>query len=313
MSEVAGRAHSIPRRAHTFRHSPFDSAIQTSVSAIGKSGKRRKANEEFVAKIVSIHSFHGGTGKSNIAANLAAALASAGSRVAVVDADLHSPGVHILFGLSSEQTPCTLNCYLWGECSIDKAVYNVTDTLQQSYKVSLNGGEVFVIPASMRPGQIARISREGYSASRLNDGLFDLIADLRLDYLLVDTHPGVDEETLLSIAVSDVLLLTMRPDKQDFQGAGVALELVRRHDVGQILILLNEIPGELNRTSLREKVESAYQIEVAAMFALSAEMAGLASGGIFLFRHPRDDFSNEIVRLSRLVAQPELEREKLAV
>lgn len=266
-----------------------------------------------MSKIVSIHSFRGGTGKSNIAANLAAALASAGSRVALVDADLQSPGVHMLFGISSEQTPCTLNCYLWKECSIDKAAYNVTEALEQAYEVSLNGGEIFVIPASMRPEQIARISREGYSASRLNDGLFDLIAELRLDYLLVDTHPGVDDETLRSIVVSDVLFLTMRPDTQDFQGAGVALELVRRHEVGQISILLNGIPGELNRASLREKVESAYQIEVAAMFAMSAEMAELAGGGIFLLRHPKHDFSGEIERLSRAMAQPELLHEKLAV
>jgi MinD-like ATPase involved in chromosome partitioning or flagellar assembly len=266
-----------------------------------------------VAKIVSIHSFRGGTGKSNIAANLAAALASGGYRVALVDAGLQSPGVHILFGLNSEQTPCTLNCFLWGECSIDKAAYNVTETLERTYGASLGGGEIFIIPASMRPGQIARIAREGYNAALLNDGFFDLIADLQLDYLLVDTHPGVDEETLLSIAVSDLLFLAMRPGQQDFQGAGVALELVRKHDVGRIAIVLNKIPPELNRASLREKVESAYRIEVAAMFPMSAEMAGLAGGGVFLLRYPRHDFSKEMERLARAVAQPELEREKLAV
>jgi len=276
-------------------------------------GDGAQASGELVATVVTIHSFGGGTGKSNITANLAAALASTGSRIALVDADLQSPGVHVLFGLSSEQTPCTLNCYLWGECSYDKAAYNVTETLEQSYELSLNGGEIFVIPASMRPVQIARVSRDGYDASRLNDGLFDVIAELRLDYLLVDTHPCVDEETLLTIAISDVLFLTRRPDKQDFRGAGVGLELVRRHEVGEVSIVLNEIPAELNRASLKEKVESAYQIDVAAMFAMSIEMAELGSEGLFLLRHPAHDFSQEIERLSRVVSQPELERERLAV
>ncbi len=35
----------------------------------------------------------------------------------------------------------------------------------------------------------------------LNDGFRDLGERLALDYLLIDTHPGVNEETLLSIAI----------------------------------------------------------------------------------------------------------------
>ena len=52
-----------------------------------------------MAKIVSVHSYRGGTGKSNLTANLAACLAAAGKRVAVVDTDIQSPGIHMLFGL----------------------------------------------------------------------------------------------------------------------------------------------------------------------------------------------------------------------
>jgi len=52
-----------------------------------------------VAKIISVHSYRGGTGKSNVTANLAVCLAAAGKRVAVVDTDIQSPGIHMLFGL----------------------------------------------------------------------------------------------------------------------------------------------------------------------------------------------------------------------
>ena len=52
-----------------------------------------------MGKIVSIHSFRGGTGKSNSTANLAAQAAMAGKRVGVVDTDIQSPGIHVLFGL----------------------------------------------------------------------------------------------------------------------------------------------------------------------------------------------------------------------
>lgn len=52
-----------------------------------------------MAKIISIHSFRGGTGKSNITANIAALLATEGQRVGVIDTDIQSPGIHALFGL----------------------------------------------------------------------------------------------------------------------------------------------------------------------------------------------------------------------
>jgi septum site-determining protein MinD len=56
-----------------------------------------------LAKIISIHSFRGGTGKSNTTANVSAILASEGYRVGVVDTDLASPGIHVLFGMPGEE------------------------------------------------------------------------------------------------------------------------------------------------------------------------------------------------------------------
>ena len=41
-----------------------------------------------MSRIVSIHSFRGGTGKSNTTANVAALLASEGRRIGVVDTDI---------------------------------------------------------------------------------------------------------------------------------------------------------------------------------------------------------------------------------
>jgi septum site-determining protein MinD len=69
-------------------------------------------------KIVSIHSFRGGTGKSNTTANLAAQVAMAGKRVGVVDTDIQSPGIHVLFGLDESKMGKTMNDYLHGKATI---------------------------------------------------------------------------------------------------------------------------------------------------------------------------------------------------
>ena len=51
-----------------------------------------------MSKIISVHSFRGGTGKSNTTANVTALLAREGLRVGVIDTDIQSPGIHVLFG-----------------------------------------------------------------------------------------------------------------------------------------------------------------------------------------------------------------------
>ncbi len=64
-----------------------------------------------MSQIVSFHSFRGGTGKSNTTANVATLLAGEGQRVGVIDADIQSPGIHILFGLDEGEMHHSLNDY----------------------------------------------------------------------------------------------------------------------------------------------------------------------------------------------------------
>lgn len=72
-----------------------------------------------MAHIISIHSFRGGTGKSNISANLATLYAMDWLRVGVVDTDIQSPGIHVLFNVKEEAIAYSLNDYLWGQCAIE--------------------------------------------------------------------------------------------------------------------------------------------------------------------------------------------------
>ena len=128
-----------------------------------------------MSKIISIHSFRGGTGKSNTTANIAALLAADGARVCVVDTDINSPGIHVLFNLDETEMVHSLNDYLWGKCEIEEASYDVTSYLKPPIK-----GKVFLIPSSIKAGEIARVLREGYDIGLLNDGFQDLIDKLNL-------------------------------------------------------------------------------------------------------------------------------------
>ena len=232
-------------------------------------------------KIFSVHSFRGGTGKSNTTANLAALLATEGQRVGVVDTDIQSPGIHVLFGLQEEKMTYSLNDYLWGKCDIEETAHDVTPSLGVGIK-----GQVFLIPSSIKAGEIARVLREGYDVGLLNDGFHELIEVLGLDVLMIDTHPGLNEETLLSIAISDALGIILRPDQQDYQGTGVTVEVARKLDVPRMVLIVNKVPSVFDLAKVKSKVERTYGCEVAAVLPHSEEMMALASAGIFALRYP---------------------------
>ncbi len=234
-----------------------------------------------MSKIVSVHSFRGGTGKSNTTANLAALLAVQGRRVGVVDTDIASPGIHVLFGLEEEKMVHSLNDYLWGKCEIKETAHDVTANLGGDIK-----GRVFLVPSSIRAGEIARVLREGYDVGLLNDGFRELTRTLNLDVLMIDTHPGLNEETLLSIAISDVLVIIMRPDQQDYQGTGVTVEVARKLSVPCMMLVVNKVPAVFPEAEVRARVEKAYQADVAAVLPHSDEMMALASAGVFVTRYP---------------------------
>jgi len=234
-----------------------------------------------MATIISVHSFRGGTGKSNTTANLTALLAAEGYRVGVIDTDIQSPGIHVLFNLEETQVKLALNDFLRGECEIEAATYDVT--AQLGAPVS---GRVFLVPSSAKVGEITRVIREGYDPGTLNEGFQRMIEVFELDLLLIDTHPGLNEETLLSIAISDTLLIIMRPDSQDYQGTSVTVEVARKLDVPNLLLLVNKVPQSYDAALVRRRVEESYNAEVAAVLPHSDDLMALASAGIFALRFP---------------------------
>lgn len=234
-----------------------------------------------MSRIISIHSYRGGTGKSNTTANLATLVAAEGRRVGVIDTDIQSPGIHILFGLDEAEMRHSLNDYLWGNCAIKETAHDVTPKLGGNI-----AGRMFLIPSSMKAGDIARVLREGYDVGVLRDGFYELIDALKLDVLMIDTHPGLNEETLLSLALSDALAIILRPDQQDYQGTSVTVEVARKLDVPRMVLIVNKVPAVFDAAQVKAKVEQTYQCDVAAVLPHSDEMMALASTGIFVLRYP---------------------------
>ncbi len=103
---------------------------------------------------------------------------------------------------------------------------------------------------------------------------------------MVDTHPGLNEETLLSIAISDALILIMRPDQQDIQGTAVTIDVARKLNVPDLLLVINKTPEAYDFDQIKQDMEQVYGCDVAAILPHSDEMMVLGGKGVFSLHFP---------------------------
>lgn len=253
-------------------------------------------------KIVSIHSFRGGTGKSNTTANLAAQVAMAGKRVGVVDTDIQSPGIHVLFGLDEAKMGKTMNDFLHDKATIREIGFSIGEnTGDAEGRSKLAGKNLWLFPASIRGREISQILKEGIDFNRLNEGLQSTIKEFDLDYLFIDTHPGLNEETLLSIATSDILIIILRPDNQDFQGTSVTVDIARSLDVPNLILMVNKALPKYDFVELKNEVQNKFNAPVAGVLPLSFDLAENASNDLFSLRFPDHDWSKVLREVAQTV------------
>ena len=255
-----------------------------------------------MGEIISIHSFRGGTGKSNVTANVATNTAMMGHRVAIVDTDIQSPGIHTLFGFDENTIDKALNDYLWGKAPIEECSYPVHDLAgKQPGREYLKGLKLWLIPSSIRTGEIARVLREGYDVGLLNEGFQEIIDALDLDYLFIDTHPGLNEETLLSVAISSGLIIILRPDSQDFQGTAVTVDVARKLEVPRLRLVVNMALPTFDFPTMRERISNTYDTPVAGVLPLSDDVASNASTHVFSAVNPDHQWSETIREITEAI------------
>ena len=156
--------------------------------------------------VIAVMSGKGGVGKSSITANMAVALARRGFVVGVIDADIWGFSLPRLLG-------------------IEGSVEAIGGKMQPLVRHEASG-EIRLLSMGFLSDDDRALLWRGLIVQRAVQQFIEDADWTGIDYLLIDTHPGLNEETLLSITISDVLLLILRPDRQDFQGTAVTVEAV---------------------------------------------------------------------------------------
>jgi septum site-determining protein MinD len=233
---------------------------------------------------IAVHSFKGGTGKSTITANLAVSLARGGKKVGVLDLDLAGPGLHVLFEMKPDEIRHTLNDYFLGRCNPGDIAIDLTD------KLGLRNGSLVFIPASFKAEDIIKVLSKGYEIGTFRNAI-DTISSLHeLDYMIIDTHPGIEKSTLISMGSCDMQIVVSRMDSQDIFGTGVMLEVSRVLDKPQILIA-NMIPPGVDREKVKVRLETLFNTKVITAIPFYTEILRALSSEVFVLNNPDHDFS----------------------
>ena len=236
---------------------------------------------------IAVHSFKGGTGKSTITANLAVSLALEGRRVGVLDLDLAGPGLHVLFEMKPDEIKYTLNDYFLGTCAPAEIAIDLTE------RMDLKRGSLVFVPASFKAEDIVRVLSKGYEIGTFRNAI-DVISNLyKLDYMIVDTHPGIEKSTLISMGSCDMNIIISRMDSQDIFGTGVMLEVTKVLEKSQILIA-NMIPPGVDKEKVRARLETLFGTKVITAIPFYTEVLRALSSEIFVLKNPTHDFSSTL-------------------
>lgn len=185
------------------------STVEISLDAdVPADGRARQGSSEGVRNVIAVASGKGGVGKSTVAVNVAVALAEAGGRVGLLDADVYGPNVPTMMGVEHLPVP--------------------PDASGRLVPAEAFGVKLMSIGFLVKPGQ-AMVWR----GPMLHNAIRQFIQDVEwgeLDYLIVDMPPGTGD-VQLSLAQTTPLsggVIVTLPQRVSVDDARRGIEMFRQ-------------------------------------------------------------------------------------
>ena len=195
---------------------------------------------------IALHSYKGVNGKTTIAANIAAILVKAGKKVALLDLDIYAPSLHSYFKINPKKW---INDFLDNNADLDETIIDVAESTNDE-KVS--PGKFYAGFSNPNKDAIFKfeISNDHeYWKKQFRKLVFlreQIITKMDMDYIIIDTSPGIRHWSINALSIADKLILTMKMDDLDIEGTKKLLYEIYTTFVkfGVIsYILLNRISG----------------------------------------------------------------------
>ena len=243
-----------------------------------------------MGKVIAVHSYKGGTGKTILSINLAAALVKHGKKVCLMDLDFRAPSLSTL--LKIEKADYWLNDYLNGTCGIDKVLIDLTERIR-------DGGKLFVGLANPTTEAIRDISAkdrkwEMRALGRLLSLRNTLLNDKGFDYLVFDTSPGLQYSSINAIVSADLVIVASTLDKSDVEGTKRMLKELYDLFEKKTRIVTNKVLYGENIKSVkdvRSQMEELYGVPILGVIPCFCDVSRAKGTLIFVEDKPDHPFT----------------------
>ncbi len=184
-------------------------------------GLRRMMNVEPV-RVIAVTGGKGGVGKTNVAVNLAVALAVQEREVMLMDADLGLANIDVVLGLHPRYN---LSHVLSGERSLEEIVVTGPKGIQ-------------VVPGASGVKRMARLDSSQHA------GLIRAFSDVgvHLDTLIIDTAAGISDDVVSFSRAAQDILVVVCDEPASMTDAYALIKLLNKdYGVGRFRVLSNMV------------------------------------------------------------------------
>ena len=182
----------------------------------------------------------GGVGKTTCTANLGMALAKAGNRVVVIDADFGLRNLDFLLGLDNRIVYTALDV-LAGECRLDQAL--VKDKRQPN---------LALLPAaqnrskeSIRPDQMKKLVR---ALTKV------------YNFVIIDCPAGIEMGFKNAIAAANEAIIVTTPEISAVRDADRVIGLLEANDIKAMRLIINRLRPEMVQADQMMSVKDVQEI-----------------------------------------------------
>jgi len=188
--------------------------------------------------VLSVTSGKGGVGKTNMSVNLAYTLSMAGKKVVLLDADLGLANVDVILGLAPEHNLFHL---FHEDMTLDKILFDTPYGFR-------------ILPASSGVSDMVDLDR-GQKLDLLD--AMDTLED-EIDYLIVDTGAGINDNVLyFNLAVQERLLV-ITPEPTSLTDAYALIKVLKlHHGVERFRVLVNMVKDQKSAKDVYLKLLNA--------------------------------------------------------
>lgn len=193
-----------------------------------------------MSKVIVVTSGKGGVGKTTTTANLGTALAMAGYKVVLVDADIGLRNLDLIMGLENRVVYDLVNV-VEGSCRLKQAL--IKDKRQK---------ELYMLPAAQTR------DKDAVSAEQMKQLCDDLRKDF--DYIFIDCPAGIEQGFKNAIAGADEAIVVTTPEVSAVRDADRIIGLLEANEIRDPKLLVNRVRLNMVKSGNMLNVEDIIEL-----------------------------------------------------